>query len=418
MKEAKEKHPIVQSGELTFEWSENTKKEKEEILSKDPLTKLLKAKLSLVTRHHIDYEELKRRIDFVRKVGVDKFLHFLRQHYGSSFHEDFFSGGLSEEAYKALCEIDLSKEQFLQFLKLKSFKKFTLSAPYVDLIPFRMVSSEPLEKTYIPEGCKRCSKAKESGVIGYILATPISFLRIEGCIGSETCLERTVQLLVKGMVMDSKFFTLRDGKVVRASLEENSIFQVFTMAWKVLLGEIGLDVVSEYFKKALFFYEDEELFSQIKGIPSSAMLEHLSVAFIEEKIPGFLVYPVVPGAVCGFGNEAPKKARFYYDLFSDVDKDLTRHNFILSVTRNGSVGYNFVSCLSSNCYCQVMGNVFEEIKVNRVGDKLSNPGVIYLGLLFSPELVKQHVIAFNQEDVDKGLRNMLNFLKLMVLTQG
>lgn len=418
MEKAREMHSLVPPKSLTFEWSENAREEKEEILLKDPVTKLIKAKLLQVTDNFVDYEELRKRIDFIRRIGVDKFLHYLKQHYGDSFHKGFFSDKFSKELNKALYEADLSKEKLLQILKSEPFRKVVSLAPYVDLIPSRMISFDSLERIYIPEGCQGCVKARELEVIGYVSVTPIGFLRIEGCIGSGDCLEKTVQLLIKGVVMDSKFFTLKDGKVVRADLKENSVFRIFTMAWKVLLGEMGLDVVSKYFKMISFFYEDKEVFSQIRGIPSSEMLEHLSVAFIEEKIPGLLVYPVVPGVVCGFGNEAPKRARFYYDLFSDVDKDLMRQNFILSVTKNGSVGYNFVSCLSSNCYCQVMGNIFEEIKVNRVGDRLSNPGVIYLGLLFSIELVKQHVVAFNQEDVDKGLRNMLNFLKLMVVTQG
>lgn len=411
-------YPLSQTQQIFFDWSENTRKEKEDILMNDPFTKYIRHKLLFTEEHYVNLDEIRKRIDFIKKIGPNKFFNLFEHHFESSLKFNLFKG-FGKETYEELYKRDLSDEEITSLSKQASFKKIFSLIPYIEYLPFQLIYPESVERVYTPEVCHGCSKAESSWVIGYVLATPVAFLRIEGCVGPEVkCMERLVQLVVKGVATDSKFFTLSNGKILRADLNENKIYQLFTTAWRILLGEIPLSMTVEFFRQALFFYEDKTIFSQIKGTPSSSIVEQLVKVFVEEKIPGYFVYPIPSGAVCGFGKEAPKKAKFYNELFSQIDKDVAKQNFFMSITGNSSVAYNFISCFSSNCYCQVMGNIFEEIRTSRLPQKLSNPGVMYLGILFSPELIKQHVIAFNQGNIENGLRNMLNLLKLMVLTQG
>lgn len=411
-------YPFSQERQTLFEWSENTKEEKEDILMRDPFTKYIKYKLLSTEEHYIDPVEIRKKIDFIKKIGSNKFFHLFEHHFESSLKFNLFKG-FGKETYEELCKRDLSDEEIASLSKQASFKKIFSLTPYIEYLPFQLIYPESVERVYTPEVCQDCSKAESSWIIGYVLATPVAFLRIEGCVGPEVkCMERLVQLVVKGVATDSKFFTLSNGKILRADLNENKIYQLFTTAWRILLGEIPLSMTVEFFRQSLFFYEDKITFSQIKNTPSSSIVEQLVKVFVEEKIPGYFVHPIPSGAVCGFGKEAPKKAKFYNELFSQTDKDVAKQNFFMSITGNSSVAYNFISCFSSNCYCQVMGNIFEEIRTSRLQQKLNNPGVMYLGILFSPELIKQHVIAFNQGNIENGLRNMLNLLKLMVLTQG
>lgn len=411
-------YPFSQTQQIFFDWSESTRKEKEDILMKDPFTKYIKHKLLFTEEHYVDPNEIRKKIDFIKKVGPNKFFNLLKHHFGSTLKFDLFKG-FEKETFEEICKKDLSDEEIAFLSKQPSFKKIFSLIPYIDHLPFQIIYPESMEKVYTPEVCRGCSKAESSWVIGYVLITPVAFLRIEGCVGPEVkCMERLVQLVVKGVAIDSKFFTLSNGKILRADLNENKVYQLFTTAWRILFGEVPLSMSVELFRQSLFFYEDETAFSQIKGTPSSSIVEKLVRVFVEEKIPGYFVYPIPSGTICGFGKEAPQKAKFYNELFSQTDKDVAKQNFFMSITGDSSVAYNFISCFSSNCYCQVMGNIFEEIKTSRLPQKPSNPGVMYLGILFSPELIKQHVVAFNQGNIENGLRNMLNLLKLMILTQG
>lgn len=288
--------------------------------------------------------------------------------------------------------------------------------PDVNLTRMKPFSEKSIEEFYQPECVRDCIYAKDKMVepIGYLIKTPVSLLRIEGCYGSiKRCRKKIVQVMFKGIragkghkrvITEDLWEKVEEGECLYAD--------AFETCWEVLHGKTKLWEVREYLKSIMLFGIERVVrnFEEIK-IPEKGEL--ISEVFVEEKVPGIFVYPIQLGEGCGLipGEKCKKERNLCLDYFSKYWPECLRYNYYVAIVRDRDNGYHDFFCMVENCNCGSCGNPYD---VDKEDLTLNERRLADLDLVFSFDLARKITIKFGLKNIKDAIKLVTDVLRLLV----
>lgn len=140
-------------------------------------------------------------------------------------------------------------------------------------------ASEPDEKTYIPEPCHKCEyyhKTKPE-VIGWEIKTPLGMWRMEGCVSELLCLAKKVQLILKGLYIETEV-----------------IQEWIYTAYSFLFGKEELDRKKfQKIIKTVLGFDTKNLSKKVEQVSFPPRMESMLDIFRMIDLTGYFLFPDV-----------------------------------------------------------------------------------------------------------------------------